>query len=229
MKELTVFCEGETERGFCDQVLRPHLFPEHDRTIHTIEIEHSRHHGRVTRGGVSARYETMRRGILNELRRRKGRDIIFSSLIDLYGLPKDFPGKRGRRRNPRDPIPYVTALEKSFGDDIGDPRFVPHLQLHEYETILFADPESFRIAFVDCDRAIEELKKIAGSFATIEHINDDPTTAPSKRIIDLLPAYKGSKTSAGPDIAEYTGLPVIRSKCPHFDAWLIRLESMIRS
>jgi hypothetical protein len=104
VKELTVFCEGETERGFCDLVLRPHLFPGHDRTIHTIEIEHSRHHGRVTRGGVSARYETMRRGILNELKRRKGRDILFSSLIDLYGLPRDFPGERGRRRDPRDPI-----------------------------------------------------------------------------------------------------------------------------
>lgn len=229
MKELTVFCEGETERGFCDQVLRPHLFPEHDRTIHTIEIEHSRHHGKVMRGGVSARYETMRRGILNELRRRKGRDMIFSSLIDLYRLPKDFPGKRGRRRNPRDPMAYVTALEKAFGDDIGDPRFVPHLQLHEYETILFADPESFRIAFADCDRAIAELRTIAGLFPTIEHIDDGPTTAPSKRIIDLLPAYRGSKTSAGPDIAEYTGLSVIRSKCPHFDAWLTRLELLLRS
>lgn len=229
MKELTVFCEGETERGFCDQVLRPHLFPEHDRTIHTIEIEHSRHHGKVARGGVSARYETMRRDILNELRRRKGRDILFSSLIDVYGLPRDFPGRKGRRRDPRDPTGYVTALEKAFGDDIGDPRFVPHLQLHEYETMLFADPEAFRIAFSDCDRAIEELKKIADSVPTIEHIDDGPTTAPSKRIIDLLPAYRGSKTSAGPDIAVVIGLPVIRSKCPHFDAWLTRLESMIRS
>lgn len=124
---------------------------------------------------------------------------------------------------------YVTALEKTFGDDIGDPRFVPHLQLHEYETMLFADPEAFRIAFSDCDRAIEELKKIADSVPTIEHIDDGPTTAPSKRIIDLLPAYRGSKTSAGPDIAVVIGLPVIRSKCPHFDAWLTRLESLLRS
>jgi len=93
-------------------------------------------------------------------------------------------------------------------------------------TILFADPESFRIAFDDCDEAIEELKKVAGSFPTVEHINDDPMTAPSKRIISLIPAYEGLKPSAGPDIAEYTGLAVIRSKCPHFDAWLTRLEAL---
>jgi hypothetical protein len=229
VKGLTAFCEGETERNFCDQVLRPHLFPEHDRAIYTIEIEHSRHHGKVTRGGVSARYATMRRGILKELRGHKGRDMIFTSLIDLYGLPKDFPGKKRRRRNPRDPIAYIAALETAFGDDIGDPRFVPHLQLHEYETILFAEPESFRISFDNCDRAIEELKKIAASFPTVEHIDDGPLTSPSKRIIDLIPAYRGRKTLAGPDIAEYTGLPVIRSKCPHFDAWLTRLESLLRS
>ena len=117
----------------------------------------------------------------------------FTTLIDLYGLPEGFPGQEGARRNPRDPIAYATALETAFGDDIGDSRFVPHLQLHEYETILFADPESFRIAFDDCDRAIEELKKIAASFPTIEHIDDGPMTAPSKRIIDLIPAYEGQQ------------------------------------
>jgi Domain of unknown function (DUF4276) len=106
---------------------------------------------------------------------------------------------------------------------------VPHLQLHEYETILFADPDSFEIAFDDCKRAIEELKKIAASLSTIVHIDYGPTSAPSKRIIDLIPAYRGCKTSAGPDIAEYTGRPVIRSKCPHFDAWLTRLESLLPS
>jgi hypothetical protein len=95
-----------------------------------------------------------------------------------------------------------------------------------FETILFAKPESFRIAFHDCDHAIEELKKIAGSFPTIEHIDDGRTTAPSRRIISLIPAYKDRKTSAGPDIAEYTGLETIREKCPHFDAWLTRLEAL---
>ncbi len=45
MKGLVVFCEGPTERGFCNQLLRPHLFPRHDGTLHTILIAHSKHHG----------------------------------------------------------------------------------------------------------------------------------------------------------------------------------------
>lgn len=171
----------------------------------------------------------MRHDIANGLKGQKGSEVRFTTMIDLYRLPKDFPGKDRAVRNPADPVAYVEALEKSFEEDIGDRRFVPYLQLHEYETILFADPESFRYAFADCDRAIEKLKRIARSFPTIEHINDDPTTAPSRRIVELIPAYRGRKTSAGPDIAEYTGLPTIRSKCPHFDAWLTRLESVLGS
>ena len=183
----------------------------------------------MTRGGVPARYETMRRDILNQLKGRKRRNILFTTLIDLYGLPKDFPGKKGHRRNPDHPIPYVAALEKAFGTTSATRGSSPHLQLHEYETILFADPESFRIAFDDCDRAIEELKKIAASFPTIEHIDDGPTTAPSKRIIDLIPAYEGRKSTAGPTSPRTSACPAIRAKCPHFDAWLTRLESLLWS
>jgi hypothetical protein len=226
VKELYVFCEGVTEQEFCKQVLEAHLFPQYDGLILPILIAHSKHHGKVTRGGVPGRYESMRRDILDELKKHRGRDMFFTTMIDLYGLPKNLPGKKTHRRNPNDPIPYVTSLEEAFDDSIADRRFIPYLQLHEFETILFADPESFRVAFNDCDRAIEELKKLAASFPTVEHINDSQITAPSKRIISLIPDYANQKPSAGPDIAEYTGLPTIRAKCPHFDAWLTRLESL---
>jgi hypothetical protein len=191
VKELYVFCEGATEQGFCKRLLEPHIFPQGDGLIHPIAIEHSKHHGRVSRGGVPGRYETMRRQILNALKGRKERIVFFTTLIDLYGLPKNFPGKKALRRDPHNPIPYVMALERAFGEDINDPRFIPHLQLHEFEALLFTEPESFRIAFDHCDRAIEELKRIAGSFPTVEHIDDGQATAPSKRIISLIPAYKG--------------------------------------
>lgn len=225
MKGLVIFCEGPTEQGFCNRVLYPHLFPTHGGRLHTILIAHSRHHGHVSRGGVSRRYEAMRRGILDELKGHKGQDILFTTLIDLYGLPADFPGKDQAIRNPAEPVAYAQALEKAFDDDIADRRFLAHLQLHEYEAMLFAEPVSFRIAFDDCDREIEELRQIAASFPTVEHIDDGRATAPSKRIIRLFPAYEGRKTSAGPDIAEYTGLSLIRGRCPHFSAWLTRLEA----
>jgi Domain of unknown function (DUF4276) len=217
VRELYVFCEGPTEQGFCRQLLAPHLFPQGDGRIHTIKIAHGKHHGQVYRGGVPARYQIMRRDITNQLKSRKQ---------DLYGLPKDFPGRAGHQRNPQNPTMYVEALEKAFDLDIGDRRFIAYLQLHEYETMLFADLDALRRSFDHCDEVIEDLKRIAQDFQSIEHIDDGATTAPSKRIISRIPAYEGRKPTAGPDTAEFIGLTVIRARCPHVNSWLARLEQL---
>jgi hypothetical protein len=92
--------------------------------------------------------------------------------------------------------------------------------------MLYADPDGFRIAFENCEAEIEQLKAIADLVQCIEHINDGKETSPSKRIIEVLPEYEGRKSTAGPDIVEYVGLPTIRSKCPHFDGWLTTLENL---
>ncbi|NLX56174.1 MAG: DUF4276 family protein [Planctomycetaceae bacterium] len=39
-------------------------------------------------------------------------------------------------------------------------------------------------------------------------------------------AYEGLKPTAGPDIAKYIGLDVLRQRCPHFGDWIRRLESL---
>jgi hypothetical protein len=57
-------------------------------------------------------------------------------------------------------------------------------------------------------------------------INDGPNTAPSKRIASQIPDYEDAKAAVGPEIAELIRLDTIRSKCPHFHAWLSRLESL---
>jgi len=52
--------------------------------------------------------------------------------------------------------------------------------------------------------------------------DDDP---PSKRILHAVQGYQ--KAEDGPFIAERIGLNVMRSKCPHFDEWLKRLEALV--
>jgi hypothetical protein len=225
VKALYVFCEGRTEQGFCNQVLRPHLFPEHNGMLHTILIAHSKHHGLVRRGGIG-KYAALERDILYTLKSRDERDVFFTTMIDLYKLPRDFPGKVDLVPDPNNPTPHVQSLEKAFGEAIGDSRFIPYIQLYEYETLLFSDPEGFRVVFEDCEAAIDSMKNIAASFPSTEHINDGEATAPSKRIIDSLPEYGGLKTTAGPDVAEFIGLPTLRKKCSHFDVWLTQLERL---
>ena len=226
MKELYIFCEGPTEQMFCRQVLQPHLFPQHDGEVRPIRIAHSRRHGVVHRGGVN-RYAPLKNDIHNTLNQHRRPGVYFTSMIDLYALPSDFPGKADQQRNPSNPRPFVEALEQAFGEDIADARFIPHLQLYEYETLLFADVESFRYSFDDCDSEIGRLAAIVDQFPSIEHINDSPQTAPSKRIIDIFPGYYGLKTTAGPDIAALTGVERLRECCPHFSDWLTRLADVL--
>jgi hypothetical protein len=75
------------------------------------------------------------------------------------------------------------------------------------------------------DRCIRRLEKLARSTPP-EEINDGETTAPSKRIASQIPEYEAVKPSAGPQIVQAIGLATVRSKCPHFDAWVKRLENL---
>ncbi len=225
MKQLNVFCEGQTEQGFCAQVLQPHLFPSGDGIVHTLAVGEKSHH-HIYGIGRRTRYEKVRKFILNTIKQREGKNVYFTTLVDLHGLPHDFPGKAANVLVAANPTAYVLALEKALESDINHFRFIPYLQLHEYETILFADPDAFRMAFENCGEEIEQLKTIAASEPSIEHIDDGEETAPSKRIIKVIPEYEGRKSSAGPDIAELIGVNTIREKSPHFDAWLSRLEQI---
>jgi hypothetical protein len=225
VKQLNIFCEGQTEQGFCSQVLQLHLFPHGEGIIHTLAVGEKDHH-HLYGLGRRKKFEKIRKFICNTIRQRQGDQVYFTTLFDLYALPTDFPGMEANVRNPANPTPYVEALEVAFGQTIGYHRFIPYLQLHEYETMLFADPDAFAYSFENSGPAIQQLKAIAAPLGSIELINDGDDTAPSKRIILLIPEYDGLKSTAGPDIAEYIGVPVIRSKCPHFDQWLKRLEDL---
>jgi len=224
MKRLNVFCEGPTEQGFCRQVLQPHLFPNGDGIVLTLAVGSKDHHH--VYGIGRKRFEKVRKFILKTIKQRSAPRTYFTTMFDLYALSDDFPGKDANTRNAANPEPFVNALENAFVEDIGCENFLPYLQLHEYETLLFSEPDAFAIAFENCGRAVSKLNEIAASFPTVEHINDGRESAPSKRIISAIPEYGGRKTSAGPDIAEYIGIQIIRSKCPHFHAWLVALENL---
>jgi len=225
VKQLNVFCEGATEQGFCSQVLQPHLFPQGDGVVHTLAVGQKDHH-HIYGIGRRSNYERVRKFIANTINGRAAKNVYFTTLFDLYALPANFPGKADNLRNPADPTPYIAALETAFGANIDCRTFIPHLQLHEYETMLFADPAAFEIAFENCQEQIQQLKAIAASVPSIEQIDDGKTTAPSKRIVGIIPEYDGRKSTAGPDIAEYIGLTAIRQKCPHLHQWLERLENL---
>ena len=61
-------------------------------------------------------------------------------MVDLYSLPNDFPGYAAGMAH-RSVADQATALEQSLAAAVEDSRFLPYLQVHEYEALVLVDPE----------------------------------------------------------------------------------------
>jgi hypothetical protein len=226
MARLYLFAEGPTERTFADDIIKTHLANFGVFLHPPVLIANAKKGNIVHRGGGRKYYIPMKNDIMRFLAQDKARDAFFTTMIDLYGISPDFPGLDEAEKLRHLPDKRVEALERSFAEDIGDPRFIPYIQLHEYEAYLFSDPSKFAVIYSHKEKAISALQTIADKKTTPELINDGQDSAPSKRIINEFPDYKGAKPVVGVQVAELIGLNVIRNKCPHFAAWLSRLEQL---
>ena len=222
MARLCLTAEGQTEQTFAARLLTPHLASLGVYLAKARRPLTSKKKG--TRGGLF-RYRVVRDDIGRWLKEDRAPDVWFSTMFDLYKLPKDFPGYSETRSEP-DPLVRVAKLETAFAEDVNDSRFIPYIQLHEFEALLLAKPDEIARYF-DCDpRRIKPLVAACETCESPELIDDNEQTAPSKRIGREIPEYLDAKATAGPIIAMEIGLETIRGKCPHFDQWLTKLEGL---
>ena len=171
MPRLYLFAEGPTEQTYADTVLKQHLAARGVYMQGPVLIAHAKKKGRVHRGG-GRRYEPMKSDILRFLKQEAGSDVYFTTMIDLYAIHADFPGLDEAEKVRHLPYDRVDRLEKSFAADIGDPRFIPHIQLFEFETILFCNPTTFNSFYGDCQQQIGKLAAIAAEYESPELIDD---------------------------------------------------------
>ena len=220
---LHFIVEGQTEETFVRNTLVPHLA---GRSIWADArcVQTSRRRGKKYRGGLS-HYAQVRKDITNWTKQDGNPDARFTTMFDLYALPTDFPDYDAAIQRV-DPLQRAAALEDALAQDIDDGRFLPYIQVHEFEALLLADPAKLDSQFPKHDDAIRRLAETASRYQSPEHIDDGSDTAPSKRIIREIPAYEGQKKSAGPLVAERIGLYTLRAQCHHFGRWIDRLEAL---
>jgi len=137
--------------------------------------------------------------------------------------PKDFP-KYNESKKINDAYERVEFLEKAFADDIQDNRFIPYIQLYEFETLILSKPEELKIEYFERSKEISNLQKLLAEKVNPELINDNPETAPSKRIIKLIPEY--DKVSVGAVIVGKIGIDFLKKTCSHFNGWIAKLENL---
>lgn len=217
MSRIVIICEGETEQEFCQKMLYPR-FASSGIYINAPLIKRSN-------GGI-VRWDILKKQIETTLINE--RDAVVTLLIDYYGLYQKHGFPRWEEATTIvDKNQRMDFLEESMKADIDEKvshRFIPYIQLHEFEGLLFCDSKVFENVIPAADLVgLAELRDVIAANPNPEMINTNRETSPSHRLMRIINGY--NKIVYGNIIAESIGLSMIRSKCPRFDKWLCKIET----
>jgi hypothetical protein len=203
MKNLIICCEGETEEFFVEKILTPYLAQ--------VGLY-------VTPKGMKgvSSYKRIKDFIIGYCKSNPA--ALVTTMIDYYGAAKHLPGFNVEKG---DIYTRAIAIEKAVGEDLQLPNLMFNLTLHEFEGYLFSNTAAF--ADIASKSQLDELANIRRRHETPEHINEKYETAPSRRIIGVLPKYQ--KLQDGIAIAESITVDRIAAECRHFANWLDKLTA----
>ncbi len=222
MTELFFVVEGHTEEDFVNQILIEHLAYANVIVRRVVKV------GRGKQSGGMVSYARLRDHL--ELLMKQHRSVYFTTLIDVFRIPTDFPGFQIANKI-SDPVSRALRLEQALLEDIiertGTRFFVPYVQLHEFEALLWTDPTLLDSSLVTLGAVskLTELQAVNLQYETPEHINNKPETAPSKRLEQLYGSVYNKKL-IGPLVTKNIGLGRLREACPRFGAWVTKLEAL---
>lgn len=222
-KRLNITAEGHTEERFVKETLSSYLGPFNISTDVRCVLT-NKDKKKFYRGGLVS-YEKAKNDIVKWLKEDNNSDARFTTMFDLYALPNDFPGFEEAKKCTT-PYERVEMLENAFKESINDPRFFPYIQLHEFEALILSKPEVLQDEYFEHEESINELVELLRKKGNAELINDRPETAPSKRIIKLIPEYEYNKPNVGATIAGMIGIEWLMSNCKHFGDWLNKITTI---
>lgn len=215
MKNVYIYCEGPTEESFINEVLYPY-FLNIGIVVRPIICETKRTATRKYKGGVSD-YNKIKRE-LTMLCKSHPNEYI-TTMFDYYAMPENTPGIDFHSPNL---INQIKTIEETIDADIGQNNCKFHFMLHEFEGILFSNPDSFSI--IADSSIVTSIQEIRDQYPTPEHINNSPETAPSKRLEALIPNY--AKVKNGTLLASNMGIDIIMQECPHFNGWIQEIAAL---
>ena len=215
--DVYVIVEGQTEQTFVRDVLAPEM-------AHKGIFLHPTQIGKPGHKGGDIRFERAKGDIGRFLKQRPGTYI--STMFDYFRLESSWPGNMPGGTTAIEKAEAIEAatlgkIKESFPGHNVDGRFIPYIEMHEFEALLFSD-----VSILANKIGVNEskIKGILDECQEPEEINDGQDTAPSKRLISLNSGYR--KVAMGKTISEAIGIRQIRDKCSHFNGWLTKLEHL---
>ena len=211
MKRLYIIVEGQTEQEFVNSLIAPYMQQHGVYTVTPLLIRTSK----TGRGGF-VNYEHLKNDIKKLLSSEKS-DFVVSTFVDFFKIPEVPQKERWEKKATH--IEQVEEMEQCIAENINDSRFIPYIQLHEFEALLFSSNKGFESFFSE-DNA-KDTQHIIDTFSNPEDINTTPAGAPSKRLLAIKDDY--DKVIEGNLIALEVGINDILAKCPRFRAWIEKL------
>lgn len=215
MKRLIVIVEGDSEEEFINSIITPYLNSKGIYSVDCFKIKHSK-------GGLS-KYSHLKKDILNTVYES---EVVVTTLIDFYALPSDFPKFLEAKEIPNK-SDRLDFLENSIKEEVEStqnklfPNLIPYIQLHEFEALIFSSIDGIKELFEKSEADFDELEDIIAQYPNPENINDNPNTAPSKRLLANIKGY--NKVLDGVSIIDEIGIKEVLNKCPRFNEWLNRI------
>jgi len=204
MSEIVAIVEGQTEQTFIGNQLKAHL-GQWGVSIWAVRSGKSRR-----RGGVQ-KWESARNDITRIL--KEGR--YCTTMFDFYAMPSDWPGRIEAADLPWDRRgDYVeNAILKDLAQYIGEQfnpnQFIPYVQVHEFEALMFSDVKTLTEVCVPLCRPFppnlhDNFIKILEQAGNPEAIDDGYETCPSRQITNVVKGYR--KRVHSPIVAVRIGL-----------------------
>lgn len=215
LRRLHILVEGQAEETVVRDVIEPYLACRGwSSTWSIVKTKRPAGGGPTHKGGVTSWAQVDRE--IRLLLRDSSIDVL-ATMLDYYAFPDEAPGMA--TRPPGTPLERVQHVEHALVEHFGDRRLLPHLVLHETEAWVFAAGDELAELYGDVTVA-QRLEADVAAADGPENVNDDPATAPSKRLATYCPSYM--KTVDGPMAIASFGVGRLRQACPHVDAWLDR-------
>lgn len=223
--QIYIVVEGQTEQTFVRDVLAPAIAPKGIYLSATL-IGKPGH-----KGGNS--FVRAKGDIGTFLKQRN--DTYVTTMFDYFCIDSNWPGVQDVQQKTRNgtalaAIEKANILESAMHDEIisafpsnnSENRFIPYIEMHEFEALLFSDAN---ILAEKTEIAVSKIEEILDEYGTPEEINDDPQKAPSKQLEALKSDYR--KVAMGKTVSETIGIEKVREQCPHFNDWLVKLEQLV--
>ena len=224
---LHIVCEGQTEESFVKKVLQPYL---RSYGIVAKPILVTTNRSKRAQGGI-VNFSHVERDIQDTLKLWSSNNYehhVVTTFIDYYALPNDFP-RFSEAQKYFEPYQRVECLEQALGERIHSSRFLPYIQLHEFETLVLCGYQYLAAYYPDCKGLEEKLKNEFTSQENPEFIDGGTTTAPSKRILRLLESTykkKYNKPFMGAYVTPQVGIERLRELCFHFNQWVAQIITL---